>query len=73
MNRTIGHKLHGKGPQKVIVLHDWFGDTATNYDPMLEFLDGDAFTFVQAITASRNSVLFLLRGEESRAVFGAFT
>jgi len=45
MNRTIGHKLHGKGPQKVIVLHDWFGDTATNYDPMLEFLDGDAFTF----------------------------
>lgn len=48
MNRVIGHKLYGKGPQKVVVLHDWFGDTTTNYEPMLEFLDGDAFTFAFA-------------------------
>ncbi|RZI46925.1 alpha/beta fold hydrolase [Candidatus Finniella inopinata] len=45
MNNIIGHKLYGKGLQKVVVLHDWFGDTTTNYDPMLEFLDRDTFTF----------------------------
>ena len=45
MRRTIGHTIYGKGHQKIIVLHDWFGDTNSNYAGMLEFLDVNQFTF----------------------------
>ncbi len=41
----IGHKVYGNGPRKVVVLHDWFGDS-TNYDFMLPCLDIQAFTYV---------------------------
>jgi pimeloyl-ACP methyl ester carboxylesterase len=46
-HRTISHKLCGSGPQKVIVMHDWFGDS-TNYDSVLEYLDLKNFTYVFA-------------------------
>jgi pimeloyl-ACP methyl ester carboxylesterase len=43
----LGHKIFGEGPQRVFVLHDWMGDH-TNYDPVLDYLDGKAFTYVFA-------------------------
>lgn len=36
--------LHGSGPEPVLVLHDWNGDHR-NYDPVLAYLDGQAFTY----------------------------
>ncbi|MGW4894521.1 alpha/beta fold hydrolase [Kitasatospora sp. NPDC004240] len=41
---TIGHRLIGTGPHKVLVLHDWFGSSA-NWGPFLEYLDPDAFGY----------------------------
>lgn len=38
LDRILGHRLHGEGENKVIVLHDWMGDAA-NYEPMLAYLD----------------------------------
>jgi len=43
-NETIGHEVVGSGSERVIVLEGWFGDY-TVFDPMLPFLDGDAFTY----------------------------
>ena len=43
----IAYAQHGSGPQKVLVLHDWNGDHS-NYDPVLPYLDGEAFTYVFA-------------------------
>ncbi|HEY4943329.1 MAG TPA: alpha/beta hydrolase [Rhizomicrobium sp.] len=40
----IGHTQHGSGPEHVLVIHDWNGDHS-NYDPVLAYLDGDAFTY----------------------------
>jgi len=40
----IGHRLIGSGPEKVIILHGWWGDS-TAYDAMLPYLDGDNFTY----------------------------
>ena len=44
---TIGHTLIGSGPEHVLVLHDWNGDHS-NYDPVLPYLDGAAFTYAFA-------------------------
>ena len=43
----LGYSLHGHGPEKVLVLHDWMGDAA-NYDPVLPYLDTDMYTYVLA-------------------------
>ncbi|MGE0141553.1 MAG: alpha/beta fold hydrolase, partial [Ilumatobacteraceae bacterium] len=43
----LGHRLHGSGPRHVIVLHDWMGDAA-NYDPIIPWLDSNAFTYAFA-------------------------
>lgn len=39
-----GYKTWGHGPEKVLVLHDWFSDCAS-YDFMLPLLDVGAFTY----------------------------
>jgi pimeloyl-ACP methyl ester carboxylesterase len=44
---TIGTTVHGSGPEHVLVLHDWNGDH-TNYDPILDYLDGQTFTYAFA-------------------------
>ena len=41
---TIAYTLFGTGPEHVLVLHDWNGDH-TNYDSVLSYLDGKAFTY----------------------------
>lgn len=43
----LGYELHGSGPEKVIVFHDWMGDAA-NYDTVRPWLDDEAFTYVFA-------------------------
>ncbi|PCI31741.1 MAG: alpha/beta hydrolase [Alphaproteobacteria bacterium] len=40
----IGHTVIGSGPEKVIILHGWWGDY-TAYGSMLPFLDRDSFTY----------------------------
>ncbi|MEU2793793.1 alpha/beta hydrolase [Streptomyces sp. NPDC007100] len=42
---AIAHRAIGSGPNPVIVLHDWFG-TSASWGSVLDFLDRDAFTFV---------------------------
>ena len=41
---SIGHTLHGLGPERVIVCHGWFGDW-TVFEPVLPMLDAEAFTY----------------------------
>ena len=41
---TIAYTLFGTGHEHVLVLHDWNGDH-TNYDAVLPYLDGTAFTY----------------------------
>jgi pimeloyl-ACP methyl ester carboxylesterase len=41
----LGFVIHGKGPEPVLVMHDWNGDH-TSYDPTLPYLDTDQFTYV---------------------------
>lgn len=41
---TIGHRLIGNGPRRVIVLHGWFGDH-TVWAPTFPLLDHAAFTY----------------------------
>ena len=43
----IAHALHGRGPSRVLVLHDWLGDRR-NWDPVLPYLDGERFTYAFA-------------------------
>ena len=43
----LGHRTFGQGSEKVLVFHDWMGDSQ-NYDPMLPFLDPYNFTYVFA-------------------------
>jgi len=43
----LGHRIHGTGPETVIVLHDWLGSAAT-WEPILPYLDTEDFTFVLA-------------------------
>ena len=40
----LGRLTIGDGPERVIVLHDWRGDHR-NYDPMVPYLDTEAFTY----------------------------
>jgi len=40
----LGFTQFGTGPEPVLVLHDWLGDH-TNYDAVLPYLDGNAFTY----------------------------
>jgi pimeloyl-ACP methyl ester carboxylesterase len=40
----IGHKVVGRGPERVIVLHGWLGDH-TVFSPMFPFLNTQAFTY----------------------------
>lgn len=41
----LGHTVYGSGSQKVIVLHDWMGDSS-NYEPVIPYLDPVTFTYV---------------------------
>ena len=41
---TIGYKLLGNGPHKVMVLHGWFGDHAV-WAPCMPFLDLERFSY----------------------------
>src|ERR1700757_1697928 len=41
---TLGVTLLGQGSEHVVVLHDWNGDH-TNYDSILDYLDGASFTY----------------------------
>src|SRR5690348_8015157 len=43
----LGHRVHGSGPETVVVLHEWLGDR-NNYDPILPYLDQDRFTWLFA-------------------------
>jgi len=63
MTKTIAYTLHGSGAEPVLVLHDWNGDHG-NYDPILPYLDGAAFTYA----------FVDLRGYgKSRDIEGAYT
>src|SRR5262245_57598382 len=60
---TLAHALHGRGPSRVVMLHDWLGDRH-NWDPVVPYLDEQRFTYV----------LVDLRGYgESRAIAGDYT
>jgi len=62
-NPELGYGLHGHGPEGVLVLHDWMGDSS-NYDPILPYLDRDRFAYAFAD----------LRGYgRSRDIAGAYT
>lgn len=41
----IAYKQIGDGKEKVLVMHNWMSDSAS-YDPMLPYLNTDAFTYV---------------------------
>jgi 3-oxoadipate enol-lactonase len=41
----LGYVRYGHGPIPVLVMHDWLGDHS-NYDAVMRWLDGDAFTYV---------------------------
>lgn len=43
----LGHDVVGQGREKVLVFHDWMGDLA-NYEPLIRYLDGGAYTYVFA-------------------------
>lgn len=43
----LGHRIHGDGLTKVIVLHDWMGDQQ-NYDAVRHLFDASKFTFAFA-------------------------
>lgn len=41
----IAHKQIGSGKEKVLVMHNWMGDS-TSYDSMLPYLNTDQYTYV---------------------------
>ncbi len=43
----LGHRIFGKGMNKVLVLHDWFSD-CSSYSNVEPYLDTQTFTFVFA-------------------------
>jgi pimeloyl-ACP methyl ester carboxylesterase len=43
----LGHSMYGQGSEKVLVLHDWMGDSA-NYEPMIPYLDPSTYAYVFA-------------------------
>lgn len=40
----LGHRLYGRGPERVIVFNDWMSD-CTSWEPVLPYLDVDRFTY----------------------------
>lgn len=44
---VLGYRSYGEGGEKVIVLHDWMGDSA-NYDPIVPYLDPVIYTYLFA-------------------------
>ncbi|MFE0044261.1 alpha/beta fold hydrolase [Streptomyces albireticuli] len=42
--QVIPHEVHGTGPVRVLLLHNWFGDR-TSYDRLRAHLNGDAFSY----------------------------
>ena len=42
---AIGHSVVGSGPEKVLVLHGWFGDYAV-WEPTFSSLDKETFTYI---------------------------
>ncbi len=45
--QLLGHKVVGGGVEKVIVLHDWMGDSS-NYDGLIQWLDLETHTYIFA-------------------------
>lgn len=43
---TLAHRLDGRGPARVLLLHDWLGDAST-YDATLPYFDLDALTLAR--------------------------
>lgn len=43
MPPTLGHKLLGSGPEKVLVMHNWMA-THRSFEPVWPMLDGNRFT-----------------------------
>lgn len=41
---SMAHRLIGSGDHKVLVLHDWFG-TSASWGSFLDYLDGDTFSY----------------------------
>ena len=41
----LGHRLHGNGPEGVILYNDWLAD-CTSWEPTLPYLDTETFTYV---------------------------
>ena len=44
MQAVLGHTLHGKGSEKVIIYHDWMSD-CSSWTPVLPYLDMKRFTY----------------------------
>ncbi len=43
----LGHRLHGQGPENVILFNDWMGE-CTSWTPALPYLDAKRFTHALA-------------------------
>ena len=41
---VLGHRIHGDGPEKVILYNDWLAD-CTSWEPTLPYLDTKTFTY----------------------------
>lgn len=44
MTAELAYALHGEGPTRALVLHDWIGDRR-NWEPLAPYLDGARFTY----------------------------
>ena len=64
----LGYARHGHGPVPVLVLHDWLGDHA-NYEALLPWLDGQAFTHPPSPRRHSNSMKRLKRRKPCRKAF----
>ncbi len=42
--QAIPHDVHGTGPERALLLHNWFGDRSS-FDPIREHLNGDRFSY----------------------------
>jgi len=43
-DKVVGYHVHGHGPDKVIILHDWNGDHK-NWKPLTKYLSSQKFTY----------------------------
>jgi len=41
---VLGHRVHGKGPEKAFLYNDWLADS-TSWNPTLPYLDTETFTY----------------------------